>query len=150
VKYREMRNDIHIREIQDSDYGRIADFHLIYPEDIIESSDQWKKLLNFWWDQNPAFSKGYPRGVVALKDNKIIGFTANIPTRMLWSGKEIVVSNGAAWRVLPEYRRISMDISDKNRELTHGHVRFNTTAIELVSKQLKIQKWSQYTCADDF
>ena len=52
-----MRNDIHIREIQDSDYDRIADFHSTFPEDNL-SSDEWKKLINYWWDQNPAYSKG--------------------------------------------------------------------------------------------
>ena len=86
---------------------------------------------------------------MALKDNKIIGFTGNIPTRMLWSGKEIVVSNGTTWRVLPEYRRISMDIAGKNDELTHGYVKFNTSANKLVRKLLRIGKWSQFTCADD-
>ena len=144
-----MRNDIHIREIQDSDYDRIADFHSTFPDDNL-SSDEWKKLLNFWWDQNPAYSKGYPRGVVGLKDNKVIGFTGNIPTRMLWSGKEIVVSNGTTWRVLPEYRKISMVISGKNDELTRGFVKFNTTANELVQKLLIIYKWSQFTSAEDF
>ena len=144
-----MRNDIHIREIQDSDYDRIADFHSTFPEDNL-SSDEWKKLINFWWDQNPAFSKRFPRGVVALKDDKVIGFTGNIPTRMLWSGKEIVVSNGTTWRVLPEYRKLSMDIADKNGELTQGYVKLNTTPNELVSKLLRIKKWSQFTCADDF
>jgi len=144
-----MRNDIHIREIQDSDYDRIADFHSTFPEDN-RSSDKWKELINYWWDQNPAYSKGYPRGVVALKDNKIIGFVGNIPTRMLLSGKEIVVFNGAMWRVLPEHRRISMDIAAKNDELTYGYVRFSTTWLEKLNKVLKIYKWSQFTCADDW
>jgi hypothetical protein len=143
-----MRNDIHIREIQDSDYDRIADFHSTFPGDN-NTSDKWKKLINYWWDENPAYSKGYPRGVVALKDDKMIGFTGNIPTRMLLSGKEIVASNGTTWRVLPEYRRISMDIAHKNDELTYRYVQFNTSANELVCKMLKIAKWSQYTCADD-
>ena len=143
-----MRNDIHIREIQDSDYDRIVDFHSTFPEDN-RSSDEWKKLINYWWDQNPAYSKGYPRGVVALKDNKIIGFTGNIPTRMLWSGKEIVVSNGTTWKVLPEYRRISMNIAGKNDELVHGYVKFNTSATKLLHKLFVYAKWSQYTCADD-
>jgi hypothetical protein len=144
-----MRNDINIREIQDADYDRIADFHSTFPDDNL-SSDEWKNLLKFWWDQNPAYSKGYPRGAVALKDNKVIGFTGNIPTRMLWSGKEILVSNGTTWRVLPMYRKISMVISDKNNELTRGFVKFNTTANELVQKLLVIYKWSQFTCAEDF
>ena len=144
-----MRNDIHIREIQDSDYDRIADFHSTFPGDH-SSSDEWKKLINYWWDQNPAYFKGFPRGVVALKDNKIIGFNGNFPTRMLWSGKEIVVVNKTNWRVLPEYRRISLDISYKNDKLTNGYVIFIMSAIEPIRKMLRILKWFEFTCADDW
>ncbi len=140
-------SNVFIREITDNDYEDIARYHSSFPEED-RTYQQWLDRIKYWWDENPAYYKGHPRGVLAIENNRIIGMTSNIPTRMVLDGKEIIVINGSSWRVLPEYRKYSMDIWDKHRELTKDFILFNTTAIPQVVKLLKYLKFTEFQVAD--
>ena len=139
-----MSEEVIIRDIQDSDYSKLAKFHFSFPGDE-RTFEDWINRFNFWWNENPAYNKGHSRGVIAIFDGEVIGTTNNFPTRMLWDGEEKNVINGSTWRVLSNYRNISMDIWDKHRDLTKGFVLFNTTAMPQVIRLLKILKLDEYT-----
>ena len=140
-------SNISIQMVSTDDYSSLANFLSSF-EANERDSEKWFERILFWWDNNPAYIKGHPRGVV-LKDNEtIVGFTGNFPTRMLWDGKEKIAANGTTWRVLPEYRKHSMDVWFKHREALDGYLYFNATANPLVAKILKILKFDSYNCAE--
>ena len=142
-----MTDNIIIREIEDSDYDILAEFNSNFSDDG-RTKSEWLERYKMWWDDNPAYIKGHPRGVVAFNNNTVIGTTNNFPTRMIWDNKEITVINGSTWRVNQDFRKISMDIWHKHREITKGFVLFNTTAIPSVVKLLRILKFTEYRVSD--
>jgi len=132
-----------IKEIQDSDYDNIAFFLSEFPNDNL-SLTEWKKRLYYWWNENPAYSDKHLRGLILLFGDNIVGFTANIPTKMIWDGEEKIVINGTTWRVLPEHRKKSMELWFKHRDLTSDIIYFNTTPNELVRNILRKLNFFEY------
>lgn len=135
-----------IRELQSSDYQSLAIFNSNFPGDT-RSETEWLARFKYWWDENPAYFTDHIKGVVLINDNEIVGCALNIPTRMLWGGKEVLVVSGTTWRVLPSYRKYSMDLWLEHRELTKDLVYFNTTPNETVKRMLKVLKFSNFQVA---
>lgn len=131
-----------IKIVQSSDYNSLCHFLSEFPEDS-RSYIEWMKRLQLWWDENPACDQDHIRGVVLRFDGCIVGFSGNIPTRMIWGGKEITVISGTTWRVLPQYRKYSMDMWLKHRELTSEFIYFNTTPNLRVKKLLSVLKFTE-------
>jgi hypothetical protein len=136
-----------IDSLDKTDYPELAQFLYQFP-DQNRTLDEWQQLINFRWEENPAFYEGFPRGVVLRSGNKIVGFTGNIPARMLWNGKEDVVSNGTSWFVIPQFRKYSIDLFFKRMEIIKDYVYFNSTAIDVVKRLLSTLKFQKYNCAD--
>jgi len=132
--------DHHISVLQDQDLSTLCRFLSEFPG-VNTSPEQWMLRLHNWWDDNPAFKLGHIRGVVLRVNGNIVGFTGNIPTRMIWNDEEITVISGTTWRVLAEFRKYSMDLWLKHRELTSDCVYFNTTPSALVRKLLRALKF---------
>jgi hypothetical protein len=139
-------NDITIRPVKETDIAKLADFLSEFPEEQ-RSTQTWMARLQYWWFQNPACKPGHIGGVILLYQNRIVGFTGNIPTKMLWMGSEETVISGTTWRVLPRYRKYSMDLWFAHRDLTRDFVYFNTTATPEVQKLLGRMGYSSYTFA---
>ncbi|MBP8689557.1 MAG: hypothetical protein BWX57_01145 [Tenericutes bacterium ADurb.Bin024] len=144
-----MNQVIIIREIEDNDYENIATFYSTFSDDS-KTKEFWIIRLRQWWDENPAYKYGHPRGVIAQVDGKIIGITCNFPTRMIWEGKPQIVINGSSWKVLPEYRKFSMDIWEKHREITKDYIMFNTTPNSFVRKLLITTKQQEFIVSKSF
>ncbi|MDD2246995.1 MAG: hypothetical protein PHC39_07985 [Proteiniphilum sp.] len=142
-----MSDQILIREIQDSDYEPLAEFNASFPNEY-RTKNEWLYRYRIWWDYNPAYQPSHPRGVIALSGANIIGTTNNFPTKMIWEGEETTVVNGSTWRVLPQYRKHSMDIWHKHRELTQRFILFNTSANPNVVRLLKLLRASEFNIAD--
>ncbi len=142
-------NKIIIKEIEDNDYEDIATFYSTFSDDS-HTKECWIRRLQQWWDENPAYKYGHPRGVIAQVDGKIVGITCNFPTRMIWEGKPQIVINGSSWKVLPEYRKFSMDIWEKHREITKNYIMFNTTPNSFVRKLLITTKQQQLIVSKSF
>ena len=132
-----------IKEVVDSDYNNLAHFLSSFPGDNL-SLNKWEKRLYYWWNENPAYTKNHIRGVILLYGENIVGFSGNIPSKMVWNGEEKIVINGTTWRVLPEHRKQSMELWFKHRELTSGYVYFNTTSNELVKSMLRKLNFYEY------
>jgi len=136
-----------IDSVDKTDYPELAKFLHQFP-DQNRTLDEWQQLINYRWEENPAFYEGFPRGVVLRSGKKIVGFTGNIPTRMLWNGKEELVSNGTSWFVIPQFRKYSIDLFFKRMEIIKDYVYFNSTAIDVVKKLLTTLKFQKYNCAN--
>lgn len=141
-----MSKELVVREINDLDYKDLSEFCANFPEDN-RSFGEWSERLLYWWDDNPAYKLGHPRGALARVNDKIIGFTANIPIRMLWDGQETISANGTTWRVDKSYRQYSMDIWMKHREMVKDFLYFNTTANDMVDKILDRLKFTAFNSA---
>ena len=135
-----MRPDIQV--ITDKDYQDICLFLSNFPDDTL-TPEIWLSRIRKWWDSNPAYKPGHIRGVILRIDGVIAGFSGNVPTRMIWNGRETTVISGTTWRVLPEYRKYSMDIWLKHRELTADFIYFNTTPNSTVRKLLQALKFTR-------
>lgn len=138
-----MNDQIVIREIRNSDYDQLAEFNAAFPNET-RTKNEWLDRYMIWWDLNPAYKPSHPRGVIALDGKKVFGTTNNFPSRMIWDGREQIVANGSTWRVLPEYRKYSMDIWDKHREMTSQFIIFNTSANPNVIRLLKLLRANEF------
>ncbi len=136
-----------IDSVDKTDYPELAQFLHQFP-DQNRTLDEWRQLIYFRWEENPAFYEGFPRGLVLRSGYKIVGFIGNIPTRMLWNGKETVVVNASSWFIFPQFRNYSIDLFFKRMEIIKDYVYFNSTAIDVVKKLLTTLKLKKYNCAD--
>jgi hypothetical protein len=100
---------ITVRELQVQDYEPAAGFLAGWPGDP-RSSQWWLDRFHFWWDRNPAFVEGIPRGWILLSRDSVEGFVATVPTRFWLDGKESTVLNASTWRVNPERRGLSFQL----------------------------------------
>lgn len=70
----------------------------------------WRRRLQLWWEENPAWDDGLVGGWISHEAGKIIGFTGSIPF-LLKVGPDIIRAFSATtWRVLPAYRNNSISL----------------------------------------
>jgi len=138
-----------IKVAEASDYQRIADFCSAFDNDV-HSSEDWIDMFHHWWEDNPAFTEGMPRGVLLMDGDRITGHAFNFPMEFQYNFQPVTVLNGTTWRVLPESRGMSIDLWFKHRELTGGGIYFNTTPTPQVTKLIKRMGYQPVPWGDDF
>jgi hypothetical protein len=71
------------------------------------SAEKWRLLFRVFWEENPAYHPGMPRGwILEDNQNRIRGFIGNIPFRFLVAGKKGMAAASAGWFVQPAFRGI--------------------------------------------
>ncbi len=64
----------------------------------------WRRRLQLWWRDNPAYHEGWPLGTKMTAGGKIVGVIAAVPTRILYGGEEVVAASLTTWRVEKNFR----------------------------------------------
>jgi hypothetical protein len=126
---------VEIRELNTDDYEELSLFNAQFPGDK-RTKEDWLNRFQHWWDNNPAFDDKWIRGFLLIADGKIVGWVGSFPT---WfkAGENIVKAfNGTSWRVLEPFRKYSIDLWTKNREISKHFISFNTTPTEDVIKMI--------------
>lgn len=141
-------DNIYIRELEDRDFKPLAEFNAAFPGDT-RSASQWLDRFKRWWDTNPAYEKSWKRGFLLLDGEKIVGFVGSFPTFFKAGDEVIRVFNGTTWRVLESYRRWSIDLWTKNREVSKHYLSFNTTPTEEVIRIIRKFKYLPYPWGGD-
>ncbi len=73
------------RQVVDADIGDIAKFLTL---SFGGSESHYRQLFSYWWESNPSWGDGLPKGwVIKSQDRAIIGFTANIPFAYVINGQ---------------------------------------------------------------
>lgn len=139
---------VEIRELQSSDYLSLALFNSNFPEDT-RNETEWLARFKYWWDENPAYDETWTRGFLLLDGDRIVGFVGSFPT-LFKAGDEVVKAfNGTTWRVCEDYRKFSIDLWEKNREISKDFYSFNTTPTPDVSKLVTLMGYERYSFIDD-
>ncbi len=126
---------VEIRELNTGDYEELASFNANFPGDI-RTKEDWLKRFQHWWEDNPAYDDKWIRGFLLIIDGKIVGWVGSFPT-LFKAGENIVKAfNGTSWRVLEPFRKHSIDLWTKNREVSKHFISFNTTPTEAVIKMI--------------
>lgn len=125
-----------IRPIQYDDLPALTQFCADFPGEK-RQKEIWLKRFLWWWEENPAFEPCFPRGVVLEHHNSFHGMFALIPTRIRYNGKQCIAANMSCWRVLPEYRNLSLGMMVKIVALANAYPIFNTTPTPQVEKILQ-------------
>lgn len=125
-----------IRLVEERDYERLANFLANFPEEA-DASDRWLTRLRHWWDDNPAFQTETPRGWMVVEKDHIVGFLGNIPTHFQLAGVTITAASATTWRVLPDYRRHSMQLYARLLDAGRDSLVFNTTPNESIKSMLR-------------
>ena len=116
-----------ISHVSLTDYAALSTFLADFPGDESGSADSWLRRMHTWWDLNPAFDEDFARGWLLREQGKIVGFLGSIPWKFQLGGRETTVFAGTTWRVLPEYRGMSIALKRRQME-EHGDVlHFSTT-----------------------
>jgi hypothetical protein len=123
-----------------ADYARLARFLSSF-EDETRAQDFWVRRFNLWWDANPAFQEGVPRGWVLCVDNTIKGFLGNVPSQVQLFGRTVTAFGVTTWRVLPAYRSHSLRLLHQALRCAKGSISFDTTPSDDVVRILKSLKF---------
>ncbi|MFH1068702.1 MAG: hypothetical protein V1794_03680 [Candidatus Glassbacteria bacterium] len=136
-----------IRQIFAEDYGRLAvflaGFAASYPP-----AESWLARFRHWWDANPAFSAGIPRGwAIEDKTGGIAGFLGSIPSFLHLPGRSggLLVFSATTWNVLPAFRSHSLKLLEKFLESSHESIAFDSTPSPDVLKILSVLKFRRVT-----
>jgi GNAT superfamily N-acetyltransferase len=123
--------------VSEADYAELSAFLAAFPDDESGSAKSWLRRMHCWWDLNPAFDDAFSRGWVLREHGAIVGFLGAIPWRFQLGGRETTVFGGTTWRVLPEYRGLSIAL--KRRQMKeHGDVlHLSTTPAADVERLLR-------------
>lgn len=137
-----------IRKLQSSDYQSLAIFNSRFPGDT-RNDMEWLARFKYWWDENPAYDESWIRGFVLVSSDRIVGFVGSFPT-FFKAGDEIVKAfNGTTWRVSEDFRKYSIDLWEKNREISKDYFSFNTTPTPDVSKLITLMGYERYGFVND-
>lgn len=138
----QLNKSITISQVQSDDYKMLASFLSEFLDDS-RTKDEWLERLNYWWDANPSYNSDWIRGFVLKDAANIVGFVGSFPTDLLWEGKVVRAFNGTTWRVLPEYRKYSVDLWFENRKISKDYISFNTTPTEMLVKLIQRFKYRE-------
>ena len=127
-----------ISHVSLTDYAALSTFLADFPGDESGRADSWLRRMQTWWDLNPAFDEDFARGWLLREQDKIVGFLGAIPWKFQLGGRETTVFAGTTWRVLPEYRGMSIALKRRQME-EHGDVlHLSTTPRAEVERLLKL------------
>ncbi|MBF0108966.1 MAG: hypothetical protein HQL76_07320 [Magnetococcales bacterium] len=125
-----------LRPIMADDSLRLARFCAAFPGEL-RPVEFWLRRFRFWWEDNPAFTSGFPRGCLLDAAGNVGGLFALIPTRVQWNGEERLAANMSCWRVLPEWRSHSMRMFVFLMTQAQDYPLFNTTPTREVELMLQ-------------
>ena len=133
-----------VSKVSRDDYVNLAKYLAAFPEDQSQSTQSWLSRIRAWWDLNPAFEDSFARGWLLRDDGKIVGFLGSIPRKFQLRGNETTVFAGTTWRVLPEFR--GMSVALKLRQMDeHGDVlHFSTTPTAEVARLLELLGYATF------
>jgi hypothetical protein len=124
-----------IAVVEPRDYQELAQFNAAF--DGLRDSDYWLSRFRLWWDANPAFAPGLPRGYLARDSKGIVGFLGSVPGLFRADGQDQLTFNATTYRVLPEHRSVSLKLYLGQVRAAAGRLMFNNTANETVRKVLE-------------
>jgi len=137
-----------VRLVTSDDHAKLVRFVAEFPDEV-RSEQFWLKRFRFWWDENPAYHEGVPRGWVLWERNEIKGYLGNVPTEFRLNGKPVTALCPTTWRVLPTHRNYSLHLLHHAIRCAKGSISFNTTPSEDADRVLKGLKFSLFPyCAD--
>lgn len=117
-----------IAPVAAGDYASLAAFLAGFPGEL-RTEHFWLDRLAFWWDRNPAANDTSVRGWVLTDRSAIVGFIGVVPTLFQLAGEPARVFSATTWRVLPQYRSLSMPLLAKQLRVARESVLFATTSI---------------------
>ena len=127
-----------VSEVSREDYVDLAKYLATFPDDQSGSAQSWLNRMRAWWDLNPAFEESFARGWLLRSDGKIVGFQGSIPRKFQLGGTETTIFAGTTWRVLPEFRGMSIALKrrqmDEHRDVLH----VSTTPTAEVARMLEL------------
>lgn len=125
-----------------ADYPALVRFLAAFPENA-HTEAEWARRLEHWWDRNPAFSEGQPRGWL-LRDEggAVVGFLGNVPRAIRDGGRDRVAFSASTWRVAPEYRHASLRLYAAHLAAGREAVLLNNTANATAAAVLDRLKFS--------
>lgn len=94
-----------VRQVEDKDIIPLAEFLAReFPYSLEKgfpytTKEFWLSLFELWWDNNPAYIAGFPRGWLLENDATLAGFLGNIPVKFLISGEKKIAASANAWYV---------------------------------------------------
>ena len=130
-----------LRLVTPDDYAKLARFSAQFAD---ETRDEkfWLQRFGLWWEENPAFHEGVPRGWILCDEDEIRGFLGNVPNEFILNGKTVTALSTTTWRVLPSHRNHSLKLFFAAIRAAKGSIFFDTTpspdAVSVV-KGLKFQ-----------
>lgn len=139
---------VEIRELQSSDYQSLAKFNSTFPGDT-RNETEWLARFKYWWDENPAFDETWTRGFLLLDGDRIVGFVGSFPTLFKADDEIVKAFNGTTWRVCADYRKHSIDLWEKNREISKHFFSFNTTPTDNVVKLISKMGYYKYPIGEE-
>jgi hypothetical protein len=111
----------------EANYEELAGFLATFPNDT-NGEVFWRNRFHLWWEGNPSFAPGIPRGwVLRGADRRITGFLGNVPHQFSIAGTGKRVFCSTTWRVLPEHRGGSIRLVLAHIRAGEGTLLFNTT-----------------------
>ncbi len=131
---------VHVRSVAPNDYTCLARFLSSFADET-RSEGFWIRRFNLWWDANPAFWEGIPRGWVLWVNNAIKGFLGNVPSQVQLSGRTLTAFGVTTWRVLPAYRSHSLRLLHQALRCAKGSILFDTTPSDGVVRILERLKF---------
>lgn len=126
-----------VSTVRPDEYEKLALFLANFPGET-RSMESWLKRLRAWWDCNPAFVNSFTRGWLLQEKGQIVGFLGDIPLKFQLLGKETTVFAGTTWRVLPQYRGMSMALKRRQMNEHKERLHFSTTPRPEVVRMLKL------------
>jgi hypothetical protein len=116
-----------VSRVSEADYAALSRFLAAFPDDESGSAKAWLNRMRSWWDLNPAYDDSFARGWMLRERGKIVGFLGSIPWKFQLGGRETTVFAGTTWRVLPEYRGMSIALKRRQMDEHEDVLHFSTT-----------------------
>jgi hypothetical protein len=132
-----------VRLVTADDYARLARFVAGFADET-RSEQFWLKRFRFWWDENPAYHEGVPRGWVLWEENEIKGYLGNVPTEFQLNGKPVTALTLTTWRVLHTHRNHSLHLLYQAIRCAKGAISFNTTPSDDAARVMKGVKFNLF------
>lgn len=142
------RDTTRVRVVTTEDYASLAGFLAGFVDET-RSEQFWLKRFRFWWNENPVYHAGVPRGWVLWEENEIKGYLGNIPTEFQLNGQPVTALCPTTWRVLPTHRNHSLHLLYQAIRCAKGSISFNTTPSDDAARVLKGVKFNLFPyCAN--
>lgn len=126
-----------VSRVSEADYAALSEFLADFPDDETGNADAWLRRMRTWWDLNPAYEHAFSRGWLLRDQGEIVGFLGSIPWKFQLDGNETTVFGGTTWRVLPDYRGMSLALKRRQMDEQEDSLHFSTTPRAEVERLLK-------------